>query len=47
MKGRKARRRLQAQVTQVKKRNLKKKKKMIKPQHHPPRMKKQSDMSER
>jgi hypothetical protein len=46
MKGRKARRRLQAQVTQVKKRNLKKKK-MIKPQHHPPRMKKQSDMSER
>jgi hypothetical protein len=53
IKRRKARRWLKAQIPQVKKRNMKKKKKimmmmkMINPQNHPLRMKKQSDASER
>jgi hypothetical protein len=55
MKRRKARRRLQAQVHQVKnKKNMKKKKMMMKKNkmmikhlHHPPRTKTQSDALER
>jgi hypothetical protein len=47
---RKARRRLPLQAPQVKKRKKKKDvmmMKMINPQHHPPRMEKQSDASKR
>jgi hypothetical protein len=47
---RKARRRLPLHAPQVKKRkkkNVMMMMKMINPQHHPPRMKKQSDVSKR